>query len=56
MKTFKRLFILFIFPFLFIIGTISMFLSLPIWLLTGKGIMNNICDGMALWVIDFLEK
>ena len=54
-RFFRRLFVLSILPLLFAIGVISMILELPIWLFTGKGIMNNVCDGMLLEVLKFLE-
>jgi hypothetical protein len=54
-KFFKRLFVLAILPILFSIGVIAMILELPFWLFTGKGILNNVCDGMLLKVLDFLE-
>jgi len=55
-KFIKRIIIVLIFPLLLTIGMISFFLELPIWLFTGKGIMNNVCDGMALSVIKFLNN
>lgn len=51
----KRIFVIAIFPILFSIGTIAMILELPIWLFTGRGIMNPICDFMLLEVLKFLE-
>jgi hypothetical protein len=54
-KFFRRLFVIAIFPILFIISVIAMILALPFWLFTGKGILNPICDGMLLEVLDFLK-
>ncbi len=54
-KFFRRLFVIAIFPLLFSIGVIAMILELPFWLFTGKGILNPVCDGMLLEVLDFLE-
>lgn len=54
-KFFRRLFVLAILPILFSIGVIAMILEIPFWLFTGKGILNNVCDGMLLEVLDFLE-
>jgi len=54
-RFFRRLFVIAIFPILFTIGTIAMILELPFWLFTGRGIMNPICEGMLLEVLDFLE-
>lgn len=54
-KFFRRLFVLTILPILFSIGVIALILEIPFWLLTGKGILNNVCDGMLLEVLEFLE-
>ena len=54
-KFFRRLFVIAIFPLLFSIGVIAMIFELPIWLFTGKGILNPVCDGMLLEVLKFLE-
>lgn len=54
-KFFRRLFVIAIFPILFSIGVIAMILELPIWLFTGKEILNPVCDGMLLEVLKFLE-
>ena len=51
----RRFFVVIIFPILFSIGVIAMILELPFWLFTGKGILNNVCDGMLLEVLKFLE-
>lgn len=54
-KFFRRLFVIAIFPILFSIAVIAIILELPFWLFTGKGILNQVCDGMLLEVLDFLE-
>jgi len=54
-KIFKRLSVLFILPFMFLIACISLFISIPMWLFTGKEILNNVCDGMLIWVIKYLN-
>ncbi len=54
-KFFRRLFVLVILPILFSIGAIALILEIPFWLFTGKGILNNVCDGMLLEVLQFLE-
>ena len=54
-KFFRRLFVLAILPILFSIGVIALILEIPFWLITGKGILNNVCDGMLLEVLEFLE-
>ena len=40
---------------LFSISLIALILEIPFWLFTGKGILNNVCDGMLLEVLEFLE-
>lgn len=54
-KIFKRILILFMLPFMVLIGFVSVIISLPIWLFTGKEIYNNVCDGMLIWGIKFLS-
>ena len=54
-KLLKRLFVIAIFPILFSIAIIAMILELPIWLFTGKGIFNSVCDEIILEVLKFLE-
>jgi hypothetical protein len=54
-RFFRRLFVLAIFPILFLIGSIAMILELPFWLFTGKGILNSVCYAMLLEVLNFLE-
>lgn len=54
-KFFRRLFVLAILPILFSIGVIALILEIPFWLFTGKGILNNVCDGMLLEVLNFLK-
>ena len=55
LRSFLEDFLLAIFPILFSIGVIALILEIPFWLITGKGILNNVCDGMLLEVLEFLE-
>jgi hypothetical protein len=54
-KIIKRIIVVIVFPILFSIAVVTMFLSFPIWVFTGKGILNPTCDYMLLKTILFLE-
>lgn len=55
MKIIRRLFVIFISPIIFLIGLISMIISLPIWIFSGKEIINDVCDDMSDCISNFLE-
>lgn len=56
MKIIRRLFVIFISPIIFLIGLISMIISLPIWIFSGKEIINDVCDDMSDCISNFLEQ
>lgn len=41
---------------LIIMAGILTILYIPVWILTGKDILNPICNGFVCYIIKFLEK
>jgi len=51
----KRLFVITIAPLLFLISVLTMFISAFLWLFTGKGILDNVCNGIVSEIDKFLK-
>lgn len=52
----KRIIAFFMVCLLIIMAGILTILYIPVWILTGKDILNPICNGFVCYIINFLEK
>ena len=53
---FKRIFILLALPFIVSVGVLAFYISIPMWVLTGKEISKKTCDGMLTAINNFLNN